>query len=198
MIVRGAIMLTFLYLTINLQNALYEKTIYAAVKQKAVIPAQILTDDIRLAGYGSATSKTFPIAYAQAIEFYADVNNDSSAEWLYYYLGSAYAGTNHKSLFRVRNGGAPYELARDVDSLSFTYYDNTGTAIAPGLNVSGIKSIKVWLSLESNAQTTDIMTSGRPSKGLYSTNKSTDTVSSAFATHYVRAVWERVIFPENL
>ena len=202
MIVRGAIMLTFLYLTINLQNALYEKTIYAAVKQKTVIPAQILTDDLRMAGYGPTTSKSFPVAYQQSIEFYADINNDSVADLVHYYLGPVYAGTtNHYSLYRevsCYNGGAPFELARDVDSLAFTYYGSTGTVISPALNVSGIKSIHIRLSFESNGQTTDIMTSGRPVKGLYGKNKGTDTTTSAFQTHYVKAVWERTIFPQNL
>ncbi len=198
MIVRGAIMLTFLYLTVNLQNALYEKTIYAAVKQKTVIPMEILTDDLRMAGYGPTTSKVFPIAQAQAVKFYGDFNSDSTSESMYYYLGSAYAGTDRKSLFRVRNGGTPFELARDVDSLAFTYFNLTGAVIAPALNVSGIKSIKVWISFESNGQTTDIMTSGRAVKGLYGRNKGMDTTASAFQTHYVKAVWERTIFPQNL
>lgn len=202
MIVRGAIMLTFLYLTINLQNALYDKTIYATVKQKTVIPAQILTDDIRMAGYGSATSKTFPIAHSQEIQFYADVNNDSTAETVHYYLGPAYPGTNHMSLYRAVssiNGGAAFELARDVDSVSFTYYNSLGTTIGPALNLSGIKSIKVRLSFESNGQTTDLMTIGRQPGGLYSKNSSPDTsTASPFPTHYVKAVWERVIFPQNL
>jgi len=201
MIVRGAIMLTFLYLTINLQNALYEKTIYAAVKQKTVIPAEILTDDLRLAGYGPATSKSFPVAYQQSIEFYADINNDSVADLVHYYLGPVYAGTtNHYSLYREVssiNGGAPYELARDVDSIAFTYYGSTGAVISPALNVSGIKSIKVYLSFESNGKTTDIMTTGRRTKGAYSKGSEDDT-TTAFATHYIKATWERTIFPQNL
>ena len=202
MVVRGAIMLTFLYLTINMQSALYEKAMYAAVKQKTVVPAQVLTDDLRLAGYGPATSKVFPVAYQQSIEFYADINNDSVADLVHYYLGPVYAGTtNHYSLYRevsCYSGGAPFELARDVDSLAFTYYNSVGAVISPALNVSGIKSIRVRLSFESNGQVTDVMTSGRPSKGVYFKGKSIDTTTSAFQTHYVKAVWERVIFPQNL
>jgi hypothetical protein len=201
MIVRGAIMLTFLYLVINLQDALYDEAMYAAVKQKTVIPAEILTDDLRLAGYGPTTSKTFQIADTQYIKFSADVDNDSTPDVVYYHLGTAYAGTNHMSLYRSVssiNGGADFELARDIVSLTFTYYNVLGDMIAYGNNVSGIKSIRVSLTIESNAQNTDLMTIGRGSKGLYYKASSSDTAGNAFTTHYVRALWERVIFPQNL
>lgn len=199
MIIRAAIMITFLYLTINLQNALYEKTVYAAVKQKTVIPAQMLTDDLRLAGYGPTTSKTFPVAMSDSIKFWGDFNNDSTADWVCYYLGPYYSGT-HRSLYR--QGSlivGTYEVARDVAALSFTYFDVNGAAIVPGVNVSGIKSIKVSLTFEANAKTLDAITTARPTKGLYATTTAGDTsTASNFPKHYQRALWERTIFPQNL
>ncbi len=210
MIVRGAIMLTFLYLTINLQNALYEKTIYATVKQKTVIPAQILTDDLRMAGYGPSTSKTFSIAYLQEIQFSVELNvsdtygasaahSDPAPNVVHYYLGPAtQPDSTHRILYRRVDTRTPFQAATDVDSLVFTYFDSLGVTISPGLNVQHIKSIKVRLVMQSNAQTTDIMTSGRAVKGLYGKNKGMDTTASAYKTHYVKAVWERTIFPQNL
>ena len=89
----------------------------------------MLTDDIRLAGYGpTGTTKTFDTAMSQAMAFTADINNDGVADFVHYYLGSAYSGSTHRSLYKVSciNGGSAYELARDVDSLCFTYYDSLG------------------------------------------------------------------------
>ena len=189
MIVRGAIMLTFLYLTINLQNALYERTIYATVKQKTVIPAQILTDDLRMAGYGPSTSKTFSIAYLQEIEFSVELSvgdtpsahTDVAPNVVHYYLGPAtQPDSTHRILYRRVDTRTPFQVATDVDSLVFTYYDSLGATISPGLNVQHVKSIKVKLVIQSNAQTTDIMTSGRSVKGLYGKNNGMDTTSSAF------------------
>jgi hypothetical protein len=200
MVIRGAIVLMTLYLSVSLQSAYtYKSTLYT-VKQKTVIPAEILTDDLRLAGYGPTTSKVFTIATSQAMQFSADVNNDSIPETVYYYLGPPYAGTTHQSLFRVVssiNGGAPYELARDIDSLCFTYYDVYGNTLS-GSNISGIKSIKVSLVMESNAQVADEITATPSPSGLYSNAKSADTTTSNFSTKYVRAFWERTVFPQNL
>ena len=109
MVIRGAIVLMTLYLSVGLQSAYtYKSTLYI-VKQKTVVPAQVLTDDIRLAGYGpTGTTKTFDTAMAQAMAFTADINNDGVADFVRYYLGPTYSGT-HRSLYRMVsciNGGA--------------------------------------------------------------------------------------------
>jgi hypothetical protein len=181
-IIRGAIVLVILNLNISLNNALSEKTARATVKQKTVVPAQIITDDIRLAGYGPTTSKIFMIAKADEAEFSADLDDDGSAETVHYYLGTPPAGSTHHVLYREVssiNGGAPFELARDVDSLVFKYYYIDGSLAGPGLNINNIKSINVKLLIESNAQI---------SGGIGTDN----------APQYVKAYWERTIFPQNL
>ena len=161
----------------------------------------MLTDDIRLAGYGpTGTTKTFDTAMAQAMAFTADINNDGVADFVRYYLGPTYSGT-HRSLYRMVsciNGGAAFELARDVDSLCFTYYDSLGNTKAYSTNVSGIKSIKVSLVMESSGQVGDEITTAPAASGLYSHEKSTDTAVNNFPTKYVRAYWERTVFPQNL
>ena len=88
MVIRGAIVLMTLYLSVGLQSAYtYKSTLYI-VKQKTVIPAEVLTDDIRLAGYGpTGTKKTFDIASSQEIEFPADIYNTGFADQIHYYLG---------------------------------------------------------------------------------------------------------------
>ncbi|MGA7161229.1 MAG: hypothetical protein WBZ48_09505 [Bacteroidota bacterium] len=202
MVIRGAIVLMTLYLSVGLQNAYtYKSTLYI-VKQKTVVPAQVLTDDIRLAGYGpTGTTKTFATAMSQSMAFTADINNDGVADNVQYYLGPTYTGSAHRSLYRTvscYNGGAAFELMRDVDSLCFTYYDSLGNTKAYNTNVSGIKSIKVSLVMESSAQVADEVTTAPSASGLYSHEKSTDTVVNNFKTKYVRAFWERTLFPQNL
>lgn len=198
MVIRGAIVLMTLYLSVGLQSAYTYKSVLYTVKQKTVVPAEVLTDDIRLAGYGpTGTKKTFDIAASQEIEFAADIYNNGFADQIHYYLGSAYSGSAHRSLYRVINGGAPSELARDVDSLCFTYYDVYGNTLS-GTNVSGIKSVKVSLVMESNAQVGDEITTAPAASGLYSHQVATDTAVNNFPNNYVRAFWERTVFPQNL
>ncbi len=59
MVIRGAIVLMTLYLSVGLQNAYTYKRALYIVKQKTVVPAEILTDDIRLAGFGPPDIKKF-------------------------------------------------------------------------------------------------------------------------------------------
>jgi hypothetical protein len=178
-IIRGVIVLVILNLNVSLNNALTQKTARAAMKLKTVVPAQLLTDDISLAGYNQGTTKVFPMAKADEIQFLADLNNDGTADIVHYYLGAAPAGSTHRVLYRQLNLGASFELARDVDSLTFTYYSILGTTIAPGINKLGIKSISVKLKIESNVKVTEGIETGK-------------------TANYEIAYWERTIFPKNL
>lgn len=220
MVIRGSIVLMTFYLMINLQNALYKKTAVAIVKQKTVVPAQVLTDDLRLAGYGPTTSKDFAIAKSDEMQFSADINGDSTSliwneatssyvstvnadyqsgnipEIIHYYLGAAPAGSTHRVLYRQINAATPLELARDVDSVYFTYYNVFGTSVS-GLNVSGIKSVKISLVMASAEKLADEITTAPRRGGLY-TGKHTVDTTSFYKTEYVKAYWERTLFPQNL
>lgn len=179
-IIRGAIVLIILNLNVSLNNSLTQKTVRAALKQKTVVPAQILTDDIRLAGYNQAAPKVFAIAKADEIQFLADLESDSTTDVVHYYLGAAGPEIPpHRVLYRQLNGGASFELARDVISLTFTYYNSLGATIAPGTNKVGIKSISMKLKIESNIQVTE---------GIGTDN----------TARYETAYWERTLFPQNL
>lgn len=180
-IIRGVIVLVILSLNISLNNALSQKTVRAALKQKTVVPAQILTDDIRLAGYNQPTfpPKAFAIAKADEVTFTADLDDDGVTETVHYYLGAAPAGSTHRVLYRQRNGGAPFELARDVISLTFTYYTSSGATILPGTNRTGIKSISIQLKMASSVQVTE---------GIGTDNTARDET----------AYWERTVFPQNM
>lgn len=182
MVIRGAIVLVILNLNVSLNNALYQKTARAAVKQKTVVPAQILSDDIRLAGYGPSTSKRFAIAKSDEVKFSADIDNDGNAETVRYYLSAAVAGSTHRILYRSVssiNGGQGFELAYDVVLLSFNYYKKDGSSTGPGVDIDNIKSVYVKLAMESNVQVAE---------GIGSDN----------TAQYQKAFWERHIFPQNL
>jgi hypothetical protein len=178
-IIRGAIVLVILNINVSLNNSLTQKTVRAALKQKTVVPAQILTDDIRLAGYNQTAPKVFAIAKSDEIQFLADLESDSTTDVVRYYLGAAPVGSTHRVLYRQLNGGASFELARDVISLTFTYFNSVGATIAPGTNKLGIKSISIKLKIESNIQVTE---------GIGTDN----------TARYETAYWERTLFPQNL
>ena len=225
MVIRGAIVLMTLYLSVGLQNAYTYKRALYTVKQKTVVPAEILTDDLRLAGFGPpGTSKQFIQAQPDTIEFWAQLNSvdslqgprpfgdtsglpyavgpavhstDATVNDVCYYLAPAPVGSAHRILYRQIDHGTLFELARDVDSLCFTYYDSVGVQKPYGNGVSGIKSIKVSLVMESNAQVADEITTAPSAPGLYSRATAVDTTTN-FPTKYVRAFWERTVFPQNL
>jgi len=180
-IIRGAIVLIILNLNVSLNNSLSQKTVRAALKQKTVVPAQVLTDDIRLAGYNQPATpfKTIAIAKADEIQFLADLDSDSTTDVVHYYLGAAPSGSTHRVLYRQLNGGTSFELARDVISLTFTYYNSSGGTIPPGLNKNLIKSISIKLKIESSIQATE---------GIGTDN----------TAKYETAYWERTLFPQNL
>lgn len=178
-IIRGVIVLVILSLNVSLNNALTQKTVRAAVKIKMVVPTQVLTDDMMLAGYNQGATKVFPMARANETQFVGDLNNDGTADIIHYYLGAAPAGSTHRVLYRQLNLGASFLVARDVISLTFTYYNSVGVAIALGDNKLGIKSISIKLKIESNVQVTEGIGTGKTAK-------------------YETAYWERTIFPKNM
>ena len=67
-----------------------------------------------------------------------------------------------------------------------------------GSNVWGIKSIKVSLVMESSGQVADEVTTAPAGPGLYTNQPAVDTTATNFPTKFVRAFWERTVFPQNL
>ena len=181
MIIRGAIVAVILTLNVNLHNALYQKTARTSVKESIAIPAQLMLADIKLAGYGKLTSKTFLIAQAEEIKFYSDVNDDSTAETVRYYLSPVVAGVTHRTLYREVSsigGGAPQAVGQNIVSLVIKYFNINGTQLSYGSPKSGIKSILVQITMESPSLIAETLNQG--------------------VSRYQRGFWERQIFPRNL
>ncbi|MDD8019528.1 MAG: hypothetical protein PHP42_14235 [Bacteroidota bacterium] len=180
--VRAAIVGIILTMMINLHDALYRNTERAALEQNINGPAQVISADLKLAGYGKSTSKIFDVADTSKMIFHADTDNDSTAETIEYYTGPPFTGTNHRVLYRIINNGTPFEIARDVIRFRLRYYDVNGNKfnIPPALSsVSGIKSIYVLLIIES----------ANPMKSL--------NVGSS-ESQPLHVTWERHFFPQNL
>jgi hypothetical protein len=177
-IIRAMIVLIVLTAMVNLNDSLFRQTERVALNDLVLGAAETIDNDFTLAGYGPSTSKVF--AKADSIEaiFSADIDNDGTTETVRYHLGSGASGS-HRILYRTLNAGTDLEIARDVILLRFNYYSKTGTALS-GTTVSGIKSIKISMTIESNHD-------------LNSIYSGTSETSS-----FQKATWERQYFPENL
>lgn len=139
-VVRAAIVVTILNLMITLNEALYKKTDQAFLNEVIAAPAQLITEDLKLAGYSA--SNTFPIAYVNEMSFLADIDNNGSAETIHYYV-------INQILYRTINGGTPFEVARQVIGFTLVYFNVNGGQISYGLNRTTVKSVYVQLSLQS-------------------------------------------------
>jgi hypothetical protein len=171
MVVRGAILLMVLNLSVQMNNAVYQKAAFTATRQSTAVPTQLLYDDLTLAGYGQGASKIFSKAKSDEVEFYADQNNDGVNETIHYYLaGESAPGMKmlYRSVTSINNGN-PQMIARNVARLTFEYLDIDGNSATrtSTTNVAGIKSIRFKLSVQ------------------------TDEKSRL-------AFWEKIVFPSNL
>ena len=176
-VIRAAVVLIILTTMVNLSNSLYRQSERVALETLVTGAGETISNDLSLAGYRSA-SKLFLTADSVQTRFYADLNDDGAVEIVRYYL-SAGASGSHRILYRSLNGGTAFEIARDVVLLQFTHYSVTGSSLT-GTNVSGVKSVRISLTIESNHKLRSFY-SGR-----------TDTLQ------YQKATWQGYVFPENL
>jgi hypothetical protein len=177
-VIRGMIVLIVLTAMVSLNNSLFRQTERVALNDLVTNTSETIYNDFSLAGYGASTSKVFNKADSIEAIFSADLDNDGTAETVRYYLGAGAAGS-HRILYRTLNAGTPFEIARDVILIRFYYYSATNVSLT-GTTVSGIKSINVSLTIESNHQLIS----------LYS--------GSADTSSYQQATWEGHIFPKGL
>ena len=139
------------------------------------VPEETIESDLKLAGYNAST--TFAVASSNQMTFYADIDNDGSADIIDYNVGAADAN-GHFSLYRTVNSGTPLEIARDLVTFNLTYYDVVGNSLS-GTSVSGIKSIYVKIVIESATSMSGIL------------DGSSDNPRNKIS-------WDEQIFPKNL
>ena len=174
-IVRASIVAILLTMIVNLHDALYRNTDRAALATLIEAPQVTIEYDLKMAGYNA--TKTFDEAKSNHLRFYADINNDGSADQIDYKTDPPDAN-GHMVLKRKVNG-VSFELARDVTTFNVTYYDVNGNQIPYGGITTGIKSIYVQIVIESSTAVSGLL------DGTSDNSRNT-------------ASWDEQIFPKNL
>jgi hypothetical protein len=139
-LIRGAIMLAMINLTVQMNTALYKKTSLAAARQALVIPAQILYNDILGAGYGQAFPKTMAIAKRYEIQFNTCIDTLGT-------VGSVHYVLDKTNLCRTVGAGARQVIGHGVTSLRIDYYDSLGGSMSTGTNIGKIKQIRFRMTV---------------------------------------------------
>lgn len=169
-VVRAAIVMVLLNLMLSLNQALYKNNERVYLSEVIAGPAEVITNDFRLAGYNALTR--FPIARVNNVSFYADTGMDGSSETIRYYLSS-------QTLYRTINGGAPFIVANSVSNFRLRYYNIYGQQLSYGTNINGIKSINIELT-------------------IWSPRLHTTIYSGSSDSTQLSATWENRVFPPNL
>jgi hypothetical protein len=140
MVIRGAIAIAILNMTVALQGKLSEKTKQANMFNLVNTVGRVLGNDMKKVGYRTSSTVNFNIATLDSIEFKCDTTTIVSASpaicWIKYSAGTtsellSTQNPNDRKLYRtVRlvSGGAGVRslLATGVVTLQFAYYDYKG------------------------------------------------------------------------
>lgn len=107
---------------------------FSSLSQTEVITfAKIIENDFYKIGYQNGNPNIITRADSNAIQFYADIDNDTTAEQIYYNLGDTteLTGTtnpNDRPVYRKVGGGAT-ELIGTAYSLQISYFDSIGNEL---------------------------------------------------------------------
>jgi hypothetical protein len=152
LVVRGAIVLAVLNVTVSLQSKLSEKT--AQVNEFALVNtvAAILRQDLDKTGFNMGGPPYISVASADTIEVcYNSIPPPAypvvTPTKVKFYTGprselSSTANPNDRILYKSVNGGSPLVVAKGVTSLKFVYYNSSGNTTS---NTLYIKSFSVDL-----------------------------------------------------
>ncbi len=182
-IVRAAIITIILNMMITLHDALHKNTQRAVLSENIASSFSVIRHDVKLAGY-KAPDKKIDRAFSSEIRFYVDIDNDGTVERVRYYTQTVSGSNPTRYIIKrdVRNSSGittTMEIARNVVSFSFVFYNDIGSQIGYGSDVPGIKSIAIRVVMEASSSTI----------GMYS--------PSADA-QLLQTVWKEHIFPKNL
>lgn len=158
MIIGSLVFLMIFKINGQMSSSSYENNEYTQTQKSSVFLHQIMLDDFMKIGY---RAKTDPISTAQQnqIKFKYDINNDSTKDSVYYYIGatSDLASTpNPNDFFLYRKvNNATSQVTAVVTNFTLTYLDSTGTAIAySNLTTQSqrnkIKSISVYYKMQNS------------------------------------------------
>ncbi|MDP3149193.1 MAG: hypothetical protein Q8N83_08715 [Ignavibacteria bacterium] len=128
---------TIILVTLNLNFQIttsQRENFFSSLSQSEVITfANIIENDFYKIGFQSSTPNMITTADSIAIQFYADIDNDTTAEQVYYSLGatSDLSGTtnpNDRPVYR-RIGTGTTKLIGTAYSMQLSYYDSIGNQL---------------------------------------------------------------------
>lgn len=164
-LIRVAIVLIILSMTVTLNSALYDKTAAANTKAKLEIAANIMYQDIKQAGY-RVGSTVFDTAQTKSVQFRADFGNNGSDDIVYYYgtykIDTVwYNGVNAvvDTTWKIRrriNSDSTWTIANNLRNFSFQYFDANGNYAS---TLGSIKSMKIELNARIGATAAGAVTS---------------------------------------
>jgi hypothetical protein len=146
-IVRGSLLIVMITLTINLNNAVYVSSQSANASAYVAIVDSIIYADVNAAGYCPACSVSTPFlaAYDSAITVLGDINNGGIPDTVSYYMirdNVTHLYKLYRSVNNVDNGKS-MQIANNLTSLNFKYYDRNGNQVTSSLYWNNIRSVNV-------------------------------------------------------
>ena len=132
-----AIMLT---MTVTMNDALYQAAQQAVVKANLAATAEIMAQDINMAGL-NVSGSAFNITRYNNLKFYGDLNGLGVAETISYY--TIYNVTDSVySLYRKvdqENSGIPVLMGTNFSRVRFSYYNYKGVLDSTASNVYWVR-----------------------------------------------------------
>ena len=154
--------IVMLTLTVNMNDALYQRTKYANTKAHVGIVADMMYDDLTQAGY-HATAPVFTILSSNEIEFKGDIDNNGSVETVRYY--TVPNGSNYK-LYRRVDGGTALEVGQKFTSITLQYYNLKGRITS---NPDSVKAVRANIIMSVEGATGGFTTATKDFK-IYPSN----------------------------
>jgi hypothetical protein len=129
----ATIILVILNLNFQITTSQRENFFSSLSQTEVITFASILENDFYKIGFQSSTSNIITSADSIAIQFYADIDNDTTAEQVYYNLGAAsdLSGTTNPSdrpVYR-KVGSSSTQLVGSAYSMQLSYYDSIGNQL---------------------------------------------------------------------
>ncbi len=173
MVVRGAIVYIVLTMNISLNELLFEKALYAIVKQNTATISDVLRNDFRYIGYAVSVGNAFLLADSNEIKFQGDIDNNGFIDTLHFYIGpvTEMAGTPNPAdriIYRRLNSGTPFDFGHGVTQFHITYYNKDGGVTS---TLSEIKTLKVRMVVQGDQE---------------------------INRYYPTSIWESHILPSNI
>ena len=188
LVVLGAVVSTFV-----IQNKHYhEQDQVVDMQENARGGMQMMVNDLMMAGYNPAAIASVGIVSADSssIQFTADLNGDGDVDDTNENVTYAYDDTNDQLTRKSTAADTATPLSENIDSLTFTYYDNSGAVTS---SPSSIRKIEIEMTaktkdgdriktLESDVKPRNLALSAPPATGSTVTETSTTTVPEETTT----------------